>query len=243
MAALLAASVLSCGAEEDPRERVAHYLLPSPYSKLVVEVDVVQGFELDPEVAAVLVEVLDGLVDKPGGIEVVVDETLAAGLADGRWSQEQLSALADDTFNLDVDADTVRIHVLLLDGRAEDDDVLGISWANRHVALFKGALHLACSEGRGLSSGACRRAELGLLGHEIGHVLGLVNNGVEMVVDHEDREHPKHTNDPNCLMYWTYDRKAVVTKIQSEIDAGTPAEEALGFCPPSLADLASFRTQ
>lgn len=94
-----------------------------------------------------------------------------------------------------------------------------------------------------MSFSACRRAEVGLLGHEIGHVLGLVNNGVEMVSDHEDPEHPNHTLDPECLMHWSYESSAVVSKVQAEVSAGVPAEEALGFCAPSLQDLAAFRGQ
>ena len=239
--ALLVGSISSCGGEEDPSDRVADYLLSEPYSKLVVEVDVVAGNTLDEEVATLLVDALEGLVDKPGGVEVVIDEILPGDMSDGAWSQARLDELGDETFNLDVDADTVRIHVLLLDGRPEGEDVLALSWANRHVALFKGALNSACSQGMGVSTGACRQAELGLLGHEIGHVLGLVDNGVDMVVDHEDPEHPHHTQDPDCLMYWAYDRMAVVTKVRDEVEAGTPAEEALGFCAPSLDDLAAFR--
>jgi hypothetical protein len=241
---VLASTAPSCVEDDDTSYRVAYYLLPDPYSKLVVEVDLVEGVEMEEEVRELLVEVLEGLVDKPDGIEVVIDQELSAGMSGGVWSKEELFELGDETFDLDVDSDTVRMHVLLLDGRQSDSDVLGMSWAHRHVALFKDRLLGACTTGKGgksLSSKACQSAELGVLGHEIGHTIGLVNNGVEMVVDHEDPDHPFHTDDPDCLMYWTYERSGVVGKIQDEVDAGVPAEEALGFCEPSLNDLAAFR--
>ena len=246
LAALAAASACSGDDSPDSRDRVVEYLQADPYPRLVVEVDAVAGLGLVPEVVDPLVLALERLVDKPGGIEVVLDATLPASEPDKHWSFAELDALAERHFDLAVPADTVKIHVLVLDGSYHDDDgeLLGLAWAHRHVALFQVGIVGACASGRGgkgLASNACRSAELGVLAHELGHVLGLVDNGAPMIVDHEDPEHPHHTADPDCLMYWAYERRAVVSKIQDELDAGTPAEEVLGFCPPSLADLAAAR--
>ncbi len=79
-----------------------------------------------------------------------------------------------------------------------------------------------------------------MLAHEIGHTLGLVDNGVPMVQDHEDPDHANHTADPECIMYWAYERRAAVKKLEQVLDSGTP-EEAIGFCPPSLNDLEQFK--
>ncbi len=242
----LLAGLLGCGAAKpDDRELVAGYLRPDPYPRLVVELDAVEGLALADDVVGPLLLALDGLVDKPGGIELVVDDSLPAS-AGRDWTFAELEQLAEQTFDLEVEPDTIKIHVLLLDGsyhESDGDELLGLAWGHRHAALFQLGIQAACSTGnggKGLSSKSCRSAELGVLAHEIGHVIGLVNNGVPMVEDHEDPEHPNHTRDSDCLMYWAYERRAVVTKIQDAIDAGAAPEEALGCCPPSLADLAAY---
>ncbi|MEX1362206.1 MAG: hypothetical protein AB1Z98_03725 [Nannocystaceae bacterium] len=231
----------------DTRGRVADYLLPDPYPRLVIEVDAVEGLTLPDGVSEPLMLAVEELVDKPDGVELVMDQTLAA--TGRRWSSDALHELADARFDLAVDDDTTKLHVLLLDGSYVDgdgDELLGLQWGHRHVAMFREGLLSACRTGRGgrgLSSNACQSAELGVLAHELGHALGLVDNGVPMVTDHEDPEHRKHTDDPDCVMFWTYERRAVVTRIEETIDSGVPAEEAVGFCAPSLADIEAYKAR
>jgi len=239
--------LLACtGPRDNPS--VADYLRSAPYPRLVVEVDAVAGLSLSPDITEALIEVIDGLVDKPGGITVIVDDSLPRTHEGKTWSFAELTDFGEEHFDLDVDSDTIRVHVLLLDGSYYGSDGgahIGLSWDGGHVALFQEGLAEACVSGMGghaLASQACRTAELGVLAHEFGHVFGLVNNGAPMIDPHEDPAHPGHTSDPDCLMYWAYERGDVIRKISDAIDAGTPAEEALGFCMPSLADLAAVRS-
>ncbi len=239
------ALLLGCSAgPEDTSDRVADYLLPDPYPRLVIEVDAVAGLELPDGVVDPLVLALEELVDKPQGVEVVMDQVLEA--TDANWNFDALRA-NEAHFDLEVPSDTVKLHVLLLDGSYHDSDggeLLGVQWGHRHVALFREGMLSACRSGRGgrgLSSWACQSAELGVLAHEFGHALGLVDNGVPMVEDHEDPDHPKHTVDESCVMYWAYERRAIVTRLEQTLDAGVPADEAIGFCDPSRADLEAFK--
>jgi predicted Zn-dependent protease len=39
--------------------------------------------------------------------------------------------------------------------------------------------------------------------HELGHALGLVNNGLPMKSAHHDSEHGAHCDNPKCVMYYT----------------------------------------
>lgn len=38
--------------------------------------------------------------------------------------------------------------------------------------------------------------------HELGHAIGLVNNGIPMSSPHQDAEHGAHTTNNECVMYW-----------------------------------------
>lgn len=44
--------------------------------------------------------------------------------------------------------------------------------------------------------------EQSTLVHEMGHALGLVNNGLPMVQNHQDSAHGAHCSNPNCVMYY-----------------------------------------
>ena len=44
--------------------------------------------------------------------------------------------------------------------------------------------------------------EQATLVHEFGHVMGLVDNGIPMVSDHLDPDHPRHCTNEECVMYW-----------------------------------------
>ena len=66
--------------------------------------------------------------------------------------------------------------------------------------------------------------------HELGHVIGLVNNGLPMKSPHEDSAHPHHSTDPKDVMYW--DLVAAVTQI----------DQMVLFGPQSLSDGQGFHT-
>jgi predicted Zn-dependent protease len=93
--------------------------------------------------------------------------------------------------------------VLFINGYLDNDgtantQVLGVSVVGTPViAVFKDVV-LASSS----SSAVLMFVEQATLVHEFGHVMGLVNNGVEMVTDHLDTEHPRHCTNEDCVMYW-----------------------------------------
>jgi predicted Zn-dependent protease len=93
--------------------------------------------------------------------------------------------------------------VLFINGYLDNDgtantQVLGVSVVGTPViAVFKNVV-LASSS----SSAVLMFVEQATLVHEFGHVMGLVDNGVPMVTDHLDKEHPRHCTNEDCVMYW-----------------------------------------
>jgi hypothetical protein len=256
---IVALTSWGCGDEPDPgseydrlnAERVRHYIRGDEYSRLVLEVDYVAGLTPTPEAISGLVSGLEGLLDKPGGVEVVVDQELTPRGDDYGWTDDAVSQLEEETFDLEVSDDTIKMHVLFLDGHdARDDDdthILGISWGNRNVAIYKQQLGEACDaepeetlKRRGLLERVCQQTELAIWTHEVGHVLGLVAYGLPMVEDHEDPDHPNHDHNDECIMYWAYDRRQALDQVKKRFLEDEDADP-LGFDEACRADIAAVR--
>ena len=63
--------------------------------------------------------------------------------------------------------------------------------------------------------------------HEIGHLMGLVNLGTPMVVNHEDPTHAYHCNDRNCAMYFSL----------MDLTLTPPLYPNLSYCQKCLNDI------
>ena len=55
--------------------------------------------------------------------------------------------------------------------------------------------------------------ESSVIQYEIGHILGLVNTGTEMVEDHQDEENGHHCTDDDCLMYYAIESADMISNI------------------------------
>ncbi|HDP23951.1 MAG TPA: hypothetical protein ENN34_00760 [Deltaproteobacteria bacterium] len=119
------------------------------------------------------------------------------------WTAKDIYALANDLWNQPHSTSMAEFLVLFLKGYFEDqgtpnDNVLGVSLVGTPViAVFKDVIRAA-----GSSPYLTSFVEQATLVHEFGHVMGLVNNGVPMVTEHEDAEYPLHCTNQNCVMYW-----------------------------------------
>ena len=97
---------------------------------------------------------------------------------------------------------------------AKNDSVIGVSISGTTVlAMFKPVI-LSTSGG---AAAVPKFVELTTAIHELGHALGLVNNGITMAASHQDTDHGKHCNNDQCVMYYlnegAADLKTFVTQI------------------------------
>jgi hypothetical protein len=87
------------------------------------------------------------------------------------------------------------VHVLIVDGHYEVSDILATSFWNTSFVIFGKTIN----EYSGKPGQVSRtRLMAALLCHEMGHLLGLVNQGSPMVTDHQ--ANGAHCNNVNCLM-------------------------------------------
>ena len=59
--------------------------------------------------------------------------------------------------------------------------------------------------------------ENSVLVHEFGHLLGLVNLVYKSPVDHEDKDHPGHSNNEDSVMYWAIESANLGNIITGEL--------------------------
>ena len=86
------------------------------------------------------------------------------------------------------------------DGTTDLPTTVGVSIGGTTViAIFKDVVR-ATGNGLGIVP---RYVEQATVVHEIGHALGLVDNGLPMKEAHKDADgHGAHCNNPDCVMYW-----------------------------------------
>lgn len=192
---------------------------PDPFDaateRVVVEVDVQDGAEpftgdtVYGDTWDLTVENLTALLGDD--IALVVPRALADmgeldDVPDGDLSTAEILELSSAHIDDDGDFDdkTARYHVLFVDrffeeGGARRDNVLGVSIGDtRVVAMFKPVI----GDGGALliGDGVDRFVEQTTMVHELGHALGLVNNGIEMRRDHQDEENGAHCENDACVM-------------------------------------------
>lgn len=221
-----------------------------PFASLVVEVDSVPGMEPDEQSPDDLAALLESLVEKPAGITAVQDGALASRGADHAWTFDELQELADASFDRPIADDAIAIHTMFIDGHsAEDSDrgvILGLAWSHMHIAIFERTIEDMCAGSALpplLAERQCRGAELAIWTHEVGHLLGLVDNGLPMVEDHRDPDpdHGAHDASDACVMYWAYEGEALFDLIGEQLLGGGDAE--VPFDQACLDDLAAERAR
>lgn len=241
------------------RFAAADFVTDAPYGGLVLEVDaVVEERPADAVLEATharLFELVEaGAVEKPDGIAFTIDEELPPlGDPDRPWTFDELEGLARAHRNLFPGEGVAVIHMLVVDGRYEGDDgdglVLGLAWGGDTLALFSDNIARACESAPAvqllapaLAEEVCRRTTATVLLHEVGHLLGLVNNGAPMQVDHQDEAHGAHDVDEDCIMYWAAERSRIADVIAERVAQGGAEQPSFDqACLDDLKALAASR--
>ncbi len=136
----------------------------------------------------------------PVGIE---EMTNLGALEQNNYTRENLASFAQGIQKNDNATEDKSIVVLFLNGYYIKDGmpkqkILGINLDGTPViAVFKPVIKSA-------SNSAAEQAliEQSTIVHEIGHALGLVNNGVPVTSAHQDANHGAHCINPKCVMFW-----------------------------------------
>jgi hypothetical protein len=198
LAALLVAGPATAGCFDQfmPGRAAAYdFLRADVFTSLVIEVDYVDGAAPHADATSLLKQRAEERLRKPDGI--TVEATRIPG-GDSQWSVSDLRAAEDRNRDTRPAGGRMSLYVLYVDGDfADDSRVLGVHYGPTSVAMFKDRIKAGSLAGLSVAD-----AERAVLIHEFGHVIGLVDNGIPMVTDHEDDAHSKHSQNPNSVMYY-----------------------------------------
>ena len=154
------------------------------------------------------------------------------------WTEKDLAVLAYSVLRKPGPNQRV-VSVIFVRGTYEGDDhILGVSFSGyRFTFIFKDVVSSV-----GGDAVFQKYVEQATVVHEVGHVVGLVNNGLPMHKKHEDAEHAYHSNDPNDVMYWHFTSPKEISTSAKAFSISTKAlplnlkQDLNLFGPASLAD-------
>ncbi|MEO6460674.1 MAG: hypothetical protein ABIO95_09515 [Bdellovibrionota bacterium] len=155
------------------------------------------------------------------------------------WSTNDILALHKGSSSPSASG-RVLVSLYFLDGNYAENgqaqtSVLGVSISGSSViAIFKDVVRHAATDPSGV---VAKYVEQSTIVHEFGHAVGLVNNGVPMKNDHEDAQHPHHTTDSDCVMYWLNEGASDMASFVARFIA---SGDTVMWGPDILDDAAAF---
>ncbi|MDT8341922.1 MAG: hypothetical protein RQ751_10455 [Longimicrobiales bacterium] len=180
------------------------FLSDETFDALVVEVDFVDGFDPGTEALDSLRTFLEARLHKPGGVTILLDDALPSNPG-ASYTLAEVRALEEAHRDRFTAGGTLAAYALFLDRPFEAEGVLGIAYFNTSMAIFEQVVR---DHSGGVFEPPTPLVEATVLRHEVGHLLGLVNNGTAMqgtpggADDHHDEAHGAHCTVEGSLMYF-----------------------------------------
>ena len=173
------------------------FLSADNYTTLDIQIQYMPGFAPSDSATNALVIFLNTYLNKPDGIKVIKEE-----IASSSFNILALSDVADVESRYRTAftrRKTISVHILITNGFYNLPETLATSYRNTSFSIFGQALH---NNSGGPGQISRNKLLLTLLEHEFGHLLGLVNQGSPLQVDHHDPNNPSHCDNDDCLMYY-----------------------------------------
>ena len=174
-----------------------------------------------------LTTILRRELDKPDGISATVGNRITSSRSS--WTIADLRALERANRSGHSGGSRATMWFGYVGGSfAENANALAVTFSASASVIFRDRIDDAAT-----SIVLEQGIERSVLLHEAGHMLALVNIGYRSRFNHEDPQHPYHSNNPDSVMYWAVEDISV-----RNILAGGPPDD---FDDADRADLAQLR--
>lgn len=186
------------------------------YTGITLEIQYMEGFPPAPETIDAITAWLIPLVNKPTGIELNISSIAPVGQE--KYSLQEVRDIEDDNRTAYNNGNELGMYILILDGYFDEDTDTEVSlgFAHRNTSIALLGRRIAENSNR-FGRPSKEKLETTVLEHEIGHLMGLVNLGSDMVIDHEDQDHERHCDNDDCLMYWAVETNILSSSLQNDI--------------------------
>ena len=127
-----------------------------------------------------------------------------------------------------------------------DSYTLALAYRGSSIMVFPDNIRKACETlAETLPDGvdrakACAYIEATTVLHELGHLMGLTDNGTPMVEPHKDEGNGDHCDQSDCIMYAYSNMNSVFNRARVDIEAG---RDIALFGPHCFADISAVQPQ
>lgn len=168
------------------------------YDQLILEIQYMPGSKPESESIENLRNFLEQHLDK-ASITISEPVEIPSGNRES-YTPSDIRDLEQQHRQQFTEGSTLASYAIFLDGAYQNDNVLGIAYYNTSTAYFSETIQRISG---GVGQPSKQIIETIVFNHEIGHLMGLVNNGTDMQDDHHDSSNGAHCTVQECLMYFS----------------------------------------
>lgn len=171
-------------------------LSDSLYTSLTVQIQYIDSAAPDITTVNNLKTMLTKYLNKPGGIYIFSEQIKPSSTL---FTVDGIKGIEEKNRTVFTNGRNLGVYVLFVNGYyAADSLVLGATYRNTSMVIFANGIN-DISKSDSISATILTST---VVEHEFGHLMGLVDEGTPMVVNHRDPNHGNHCNNPLCLMYY-----------------------------------------
>ena len=189
-----------------------NYLESGKFDRLAIQIVYEKGYALTSETKTHLQNFLAERLNKPDGI--IFDEKEIPFQGKGLIGMNDIRNMEKQFRTNFSKGKTLAVFVFCgagdYSGNSGNSKVLGIAYDNTSLALFGKTIHAYSG---GLTQPPRSVLESTVTEHEFGHLIGLVDNGTNMVQYHRDVENGHHCDKKDCLMYYAAETTDIISNL------------------------------